>query len=99
MNDRSKYITRIIVFALVVIFILAIVGYSVYLFTRGREEKISEWGGAESADILDNSMPESYSLPFGKALRSLTRGRIIGMSQLRSAIIYPFGRKFPNAQG
>ena len=68
MNDRSKYITRIIVFALVVIFILAIVGYSVYLFTRGREEKISEWGGAESADILDNSVPESYSLPFGKGI-------------------------------
>ena len=66
MNDRSNRILKITAFARVIILISTIVGYSIYLFARGREEKISEWGGAESADILDDSEPERYSLPFGK---------------------------------
>ena len=57
MNDRSNRILKITAFALVIILISTIVGYSIYLFARGREEKISEWGGAESADILDDSEP------------------------------------------
>lgn len=66
MNDRLNRILKITAFALVIILISTIVGYSIYLFARGREEKISEWGGAESADILDDSEPERYALPFGK---------------------------------
>lgn len=64
-NERSvNRILKITAFALVIILISTIVGYSIYLFRARREEKISEWGGAESADILDDSEHERYALPF-----------------------------------
>ncbi len=58
--------TRVIkwtAFSLVTCVFFCTVGYAIYLFSRGREEKRSQWG---FADILDDSVPEDYDLPFGE---------------------------------
>lgn len=65
MEDKFVKAKRIILFVAVCILIVAIVAGSLVLFSRGRGERKSKWGGADVADILDDSVPEDYLLPFG----------------------------------
>lgn len=67
-NVKYLQVRRILIFSLIVVLLLFITGYCLYLFTRGREEKKLTWGGADVADILDDSIPQSYSLPFGSGI-------------------------------